>query len=51
MLEEKRFIVACKQIEKIPDPSSATEHYQTFIRNKNTKSVEQSKILLINQNF
>ena len=28
-------------IEKIPDPRDAKEHYQSFIRNKNTKSVKQ----------
>ena len=28
-------------VEKIPDPRDAKEHYQLFIRNKNTKSVKQ----------
>ena len=36
---------ATKLIEKIPDPRNATEHYQSFTRNKNTKSVKQSNII------
>ena len=32
-LKKKRFIVACKQINrKIPDPCNAKEHYQSFNR-------------------
>ena len=39
---KKRFIVACKQIiRKIIDPDSTKEHYQSFIRKKNTKWVKQ----------
>ena len=34
-----------KLIEKIPDPRNAKEHYQSFIRKKNTKSVKQSEII------
>ena len=34
-----------KLIEKIPDPRDAKEHYQSFIREKNTKSIKQSKII------
>ena len=37
--------LANKLIENIPDPCNAKEHYQSFIRNKNTKSVKQSKII------
>ena len=43
---KKRFAVACEQInKKIPDPCNAKEHYQSFIRKKNTKSVKQSEII------
>ena len=41
----KRFIVACKQIEKIPDPCNAKEHYQSFIKKKKRKSLKQSEIV------
>ena len=34
-----------KLMKKIPDPCNAKEHYQSFIRNKNTKSVKQSEII------
>ena len=34
-----------KLIEKIPDPRNAKEHYQSFIRKINAKSVEQSKVI------
>ena len=37
-------LLANTLIEKIPDPCNGKEHYQSFIRNKNTKSVKQSKI-------
>ena len=37
--------LANKLIEKIPDPRNAKEHYQSFIRKKNTKSVKPSKII------
>ena len=44
--KEKRnlLLLANKLIEKIPDPCKAKEHYQLFIRKKNTKSVKQSEI-------
>ena len=42
-------LLANKSIEKIPDPRNAKEHYQSFIRKKNTKSLKQSTKLLINQ--
>ena len=35
------FLFATKLIEKIPDPRNAKEHYQSFIRRKNTKSVKE----------
>ena len=40
---KKRFVVACKQIysKKIPHPRNSKEHYQSFIRKKNAKSVKQ----------
>ena len=34
-----------KLTEKIPDPQNAKEHYQPFIKKKNTESVKQSKII------
>ena len=34
-----------KVTEKIPDPRNAKEHYHSFIRKKNIKSVKQSKII------
>ena len=45
LLEKKDLLLlANKLIEKIPDPRDAKEHYQLFVRKKNTKSVKQSKI-------
>ena len=38
-------MLANKLIEKIPDPCIAKEHYQSFIRKKNTKSVKQSEAI------
>ena len=39
-LEKKRFIVTCEQINrKIPDPCNAQQHYESFLRKKNRKSV------------
>ena len=35
------FLFATKLIETIPDPRNAKEHYQSFIRRKNTKSVKE----------
>ena len=32
-------------IEKEPDSCNAKEHYQSFIRKKNTKLVKQSKVI------
>ena len=46
-LEKERFIVAWKQInrKKMPNPGNVKEHYQSFVRKKNTKSVKQSKVI------
>ena len=38
-------LLTTKLIEKIPNPRNAKEHYQSFIRKKNTKSVKQWKII------
>ena len=38
-------LLANKLIEKIRDPRNAKEHYQSFIRKKNTKSLKQSEII------
>ena len=43
------FLLATKLTEEIPDPRNANEHYQPFIRKKNTKSVKQSKIITQHQ--
>ena len=37
--------IATKLIEKIPDHRNAKEHYQSFLRKKNTKWKKQSKII------
>ena len=42
MFEEKKLsLLGNKLIEKIPDPSNANEHYQSFVRTKNTKLLRQ----------
>ena len=38
-------LLANKLIEKVPDPRKAKEHYQSFIRKKNRKSVKQSEMI------
>ena len=38
-------LLANKLIEKIPDRRNAKEHYQSFIRKENTKSVKQSEVI------
>ena len=38
-------LLATKLIGKIAGPRNAKEHYQSFLRKKNTKSVKQSKII------
>ena len=35
----------------MPDPPNAKEHYQSFIRKKNTKSGKQSKIFIYQLKF
>ena len=45
--EKKKIVVATKLAEKTPDPFNNKEQYQSFIRKRNTKSVKQSKIMLI----
>ena len=38
-------LLATKLIKKIPDPCNAKEHYQSFIKKKNTGSTNKSKIV------
>ena len=38
-------LLANKLIEKVPDPRNAKEHYESFLRKKNRKSVKQSEII------
>ena len=38
-------LLTTKLTEKIPDPCNAKEHYQSFMRKKNTKSLKQSKVI------
>ena len=38
-------MLAIKLTEKISDSLNTEEHYQSFVRKKNTKSVKQSKII------
>ena len=39
-------LFATKLIEKIPDSHNAKKHHQSFLREKNTKPVKQSKIII-----
>ena len=34
-----------KLIEKVPDPHNAKQHYESFLRKENRKSVKQSEII------
>ena len=44
--EEKEFALACKQVNrKIHNRRNAKEHYQPFIRKKNTKLLKEPKII------
>ena len=44
--KKDQLLLANKLIEKkIPDSCNAKEHYQSFIRKKNTKPVKQSEII------
>ena len=38
-------LLTTKLTVKLPDPRNAKEHYQSFIRKKNTKLVKQSEII------
>ena len=42
-------LFAIKLTQKIPDLRNAKDHYQSFMRKKNTKSVKQSKIIITQQ--
>ena len=44
-LKKKDFLLADILIKKLPAPRNAKEHYQSFIRKKNRKSVKQSEII------
>ena len=39
-LKKNLLLLANKLIEKVPDPDNAKEHYQSFMREKNRKSVK-----------
>ena len=43
--KEDLLLLATKLTEKIPDPCNAKEHYQSFIKKKNKRSVKQSTIV------
>ena len=47
MPEKKRRLLslANKLIKNVPDPRNAKEHYESFLRKKNRKSVKQSEII------
>ena len=38
-------LLTTKLTEKIPDPCNAKEHYQSFMRKKDTKLLKQSKVI------
>ena len=38
-------LLANKLIVQIPDPRNANEHYQSFLRKKNAKSIKHSEII------
>ena len=42
---KKLLFLANRLIEKTPDLCNAKEHYQSFLRKKNRKSVKQSEII------
>ena len=42
-------MLANKLIKNIPDPRNAKEHYESFLRKKNRKSVKQSEIVTYQQ--
>ena len=39
-------LLANKSIEKVPEPRNAKQHYESFLRKKNRKSVKQSEIII-----
>ena len=43
--KKELLMLANKLIEKIPDVSNAKKYYQSFIRKKYTKPVQQSEII------
>ena len=45
-LEKKRLLLLANTlIEEVPDQCNAKEHYESFLRKKNRKSVKQSQII------
>ena len=45
-LKRKNLLLLANKItEKIPDTCNAKQHYQSFIRRENRKSVKQSKLI------
>ena len=44
-IRKKSASFATKLTEKIPDPSTAKEYYNSYLKRKNTKSVKQEKII------
>ena len=45
LLKRDWLLIANKLIEKTIDSCNAKEHYQTFLRKKNTKLLKQSEII------
>ena len=43
--EKKDLLFANKLIEKVPDPHNAKQHYESFLRKKNRKSVKPSEMI------
>ena len=39
-------LLANKSIEKVPEPRNAKQHYESFLRKKNRKSVKRSEIII-----
>ena len=44
-LNRKDLLVFADKLEKVPDPRHAKEHYESFLRRKNRKSVKQAEII------
>ena len=44
-----KLLLATKLIDKIPDPRNAKEHYQSFVRKKNTQQLLSNETLLKTQ--